>query len=392
MSDEVFIGFVEDYEKYQEAKGAEASGASEDKEIRKIAYDNMDPISDDDLKLLQTTITRHDYATVYMQPMMNFYDDFYHEDPDTYETLLSEVKNIRRIYVNYQDFLRALDIRDQYIDSIIDKYGGEGLFEVYYKAGLVTDWIPPEPQLSKRSKDYERHMSGGDWWSVDGEFDYDLFRDLTEQLINDMDIHIETIGTRGDVVTSPVIIKNASYGTKVDQSYGRNSNNINGVSTSDLNALQAMFRQWYEEEKSTDDKVDTNEWFCNTPEAIRARYYTKPIVYMDQKFGGPEPEESYDPNEMIMDPELNRPMTRAEYDKRKFVRMLRDSGWSELRMMRYLGVGSKYEQKLMFMKQKNRKKAKKKAVGLIQSIMGDDTSSMNFFDSTDDLRGVLFDD
>lgn len=391
MSDGIFIGFVEDYEKYQEAKGAEASGASEDKEIRKIAYDNMDPISDDDLKLLQRTITRHDHATVYMQPRMDFYDDYYHDDPDSYESLLSEVKKIRRIYVNYQDFLNALDLRDQYLNSLVDKYGGEGLFEVYYKSGLVTDWIPPEPQLSKRSRDYDRYMNG-DLWLVDGEYNYDQIRDMLEEQIKDLGIDIDSIDVRGDVVTSPIILKHLNYNSQVTTSC-RNTNNINGVSVSDLNALQAMFRQWYHEETNpTDNGKDDSEWFSNTPEAIRARYYTKPLVYMDRKFGDPEPDYELDPNEMIMDEELNRPMTRAEHDQRKFVRMLRDAGWGELRMMRYLGVGSKYEQKLMFLKQKNRKKAKKKAVGLVKSIMGDDMSGLDIFDNVDDLRGVLFDD
>ena len=388
MSDEIFIGFVEDYEKYQEAKGAEASGASEDKEIRKIAYDNMDPISDDDLKLLRSTITRHDHATVYMRSRMDFYDEYYHEDPDSYEALLSEVKKIRRVYVNFQDFIKALDLRDQYLDSLVEKYGGEGLFDVYYKSGLVTDWIPPEPQLSKRSKDYERYMSG-DLWLVDGEIGFDQFRDMLEEQIAAMDIDVESIGVTGDVVTSPVVLKHLDYGTEVRNSY--RGSNINGVSTTDLNELQKMFRQWYHEENAPKTQ-DTGEWFSQTPEAIRARYYTAPIVYMNRKFGDPEVEEEPDPNEMIMDSELNRPMTRSEYDQRKFVRMLRDSGWGELRMMRYLGVGSKYEQKLMFRKMKNKKKAKKKASGLIKSIMGDDASTIEFFDSTEQLRGVLFDD
>lgn len=388
MSDEIFIGFVEDYEKYQEAKGAEASGASEDKEIRKIAYDNMDPISDDDLKLLRSTITRHDHATVYMRPRMDFYDEYYHEDPDSYEALLSEVKKIRRVYVNFQEFIKALDLRDQYLDSLIDKYGGEGLFDVYYKSGLITDWIPPEPQLSKRSKEYDRYMNG-DLWLVDGEINFDQFREMLEEQIEEMDIDVESIGVSGDVVTSPVVMKHLDYGTEVRNTY--RGSNINGVSTSDLNELQKMFRQWYHEENAP-KQTDTSEWFSQTPEAIRARYYTQPLVYMDRKFGEPETEEELDPNEMIMDAELNRPMTRSEHDQRKFVRMLRDAGWGELRMMRYLGVGSKYEQKLMFRKMKNRKKAKKKADGLIRSIMGDDTSSIEFFDSTEQLRGVLFDD
>ena len=389
MADEIFIGFMEDYEKYQEAKGAEASGASEDKEIRKIAYDNMDPISDDDLKLLQRTITRHDYDTVYMQSRMDFYDDYYHEDPNSYEALLSEVKKIRRIYVNYEDFLKALDLRDQYLDSIIEKYGGEGLFDVYYKSGLVNDWIPPEPQLSKRSKEYDRYMSG-DLCIAEGDINYDYIRELIENDIKESGIDISTIGVKGDVQTSPVILKNLNYGTEVKDSC-RYTNNINGVSTSDLNELQKMFRQWYHEE-FTPTTPDTKDWFCNTPEAIKARYYTQPIAVMTSKFGDPIIEEEPDPNEMIMDTELNRPMTRAEHEQRMFVRRLKDAGWSELRMMRYLGVGSKYEQKLMFMKQKNRKKSKKKAESLIKSIMGDDSVGLDLFSSTDELRGVLFDD
>ena len=391
MSDKIFVGFVEDYEKFQEQKGVEAAGASEDKDIRRIAYDNMDPISDDDLKILKTTITRHDPHTVYMQSRIDLYDDFYHDDPDSYETILAEVKKIRRVYVNYQEFLNALDLRDRYLESIVEKYGGESVFNVYYNSGLITDWIPPEPQLSKRSKEYARYIHG-DALSAEGEIDYDRFKEMMDIYVEEMGIDVESIGVVGGVVTSPVVLKNVDYGTRVTTS--TKGANINGVSASDLNSLHAMFRQWYHEDNDIPKKNDDeSEWFCNTPEAIKAKYYTQPLVYVDQKFGEPESdEEVFDPNEMVIDPELNRPMTRSEYEKRKFVRMLRDSGWSELRMMRYLGVGSKYEQKLMFQKQKNRKRAKKKAASLLQSVMGEDLSGLEIFDSTDQLRGVLFDD
>ena len=391
MSDGIFIGFVEDYEKYQEVNGAKASGTSEDKEVRKIAYDNMDPISDDDLKILQTTITRHDYNVVYMQPLVDFYDKYYHDDPGSYESLLSEVKKIRRIYVNYQDFLKALDLRDAYIDSLVEKYGGDELFETYYRSGLISDWIPPEPQLSKRSKEYKRYVDG-DLGIIDGEFNFDGFGELLEAQFESLGIDIYNLAVVGDVVTSPIVRKYLDYSAKQNTAVVSHRS-INGVDMSDLSTLGIMYRAWKREEldgAEVYNNVDTSRWFSETPEAIRQRYYSRPVVDMDTKFGEELVDSELDPNEMVVDPELNRVMTRSEYEQREFVRMLRDAGWNELRMMRYLGVGSKYEQKLMFMKYKNRKKAKKKATKLINSIMGDAYDIP--FDSTDELKGVLFND
>ena len=111
----------------------------------------------------------------------------------------------------------------------------------------------------------------------------------------------------------------------------------------------------------------------------------------NSKFGGEVIEVEPDPNEMVIDAKLNRPMTRREHEQREFVRLLADAGWSETRMMKHLGVGSKYEQQLMFNKEKRRNKNYKKAKGLINDILGGG-SSLEYIDSVDQLRGALFGD
>lgn len=392
MSGGLFIGTIEDYEERQARQSNGSFSTFEDKEVKKIAYDNMDPISDEDLKLLKQTRNRHDALTVYMQPDEHFYDEFYHRDSSEDVELLAEAKKIKRLYKSYPKYLYAMYIRDTYIDSLVQKYGGQDRFDMMWSLGAINEWIPPTPLFSKTSPDYQQYLDGRLIIMSRPDNDYDEFEKQVELLTEEKDLDTDSIGVVGDVITEPIMLKNLDcHEDSVNYSRRYSNNTINGVSTNDLIALQQMFRQWYRDD-TVANTTTKSELFMNTPESIRARYYTKPLVDMKgQKFGGPIIEQELDPNEMVMDLKLNRPMTRAELGQREFIRMLSNAGWNELRMMKYLGVGSKYEQQLMFQKQKRHKMAKKKATGLIDAIVGND-SDIGYIDSIDQLRGALFDD
>lgn len=396
MANDVFIGSVEDYKIHQEKKRSEIlSGTNSDGSIRKIAYDNMDPISDDDLKILQRTINRHETNVVYMQSEIDFYDEFYHSDNSEDEELLREAKKIRRVYKSLSKYLYAVHVRDLYLDSLVDKYDGPERFNMYISLGLVKEWIPPNPIFSKSSPEYEQYKLGIlDIESIDF-VDDDLLNEILEDNLKAEGINVDDIGIIGDVVTDQMGINHAYDTNAVSSSYtGRSTNTaINGVSADDLIGLQNMFRDWYRPKPEiTSDASLVDNMFQDTPTKIRERFYSAPIVDMgNDKFGTKIVEAEPDPNEMVIDPKLNRPMTRRERDQREVIRMWAKAGWSEIRLMRYLEVGSKYEQQLMAKKDKNRKRANKKAKNVVNDILGGG-SSMEFIDSTEELRGLLFGD
>ena len=393
MANGLFIGSVEEYKAQQEKQRQERlTGVNADGTVRKIAYDNMDPISDEDLKILKQTINRHDSSTVYMQSDIDFYDEYYHEDDSIEGDLLKEAKKIRRLYKSYPKYLYAVYIRNLYLDFLVDKYGGYETFERYFSMGLVNEWIPPLPVFSKSSPDYEQYKSGVIELNSVEFIDDDKLKAHADLLTDEESIDITNVGVIGDIMTSPIVLRHIDDSSQSSSITARSSNNsINGVSADDLISIQNMFRSWY---RPTPDKKSDNlsGLFADTPEKIRERYYTGPLVDMgNSKFGGEVIEVEPDPNEMVIDAKLNRPMTRREHEQREFVRLLADAGWSETRMMKHLGVGSKYEQQLMFNKEKRRNKNYKKAKGLINDILGGG-SSLEYIDSVDQLRGALFGD
>jgi hypothetical protein len=393
MATGLFIGSVEEYKEQQEKQRQERlHGVNADGTVRKIAYDNMDPISDDDLKILKQTINRHDAQTVYMQSDIGFYDEYYHEDDSIEGDLLREAKKIRRIYKSYPKYLYAMYIRNLYLDFLADKHGGPDRFETYFSMGIINEWIPPIPVFSKSSSDYEQYKSGVIELNSVEFIDDDKLSEHAKLITEEEGIDINEVGVTGDVMTSPVVLRHINDSSTVTGITARSNNNaINGVDMDDLISIQNMFRSWYRPQVDTNVKP-IEDLFSNTPEKIRERFYTSPIVDMgESKFGGDIVEIEPDPNEMVIDKTLNRPMTRKEYEQREFIRLMSRAGWNEVRMMRYLGVGSKYEQQLMFNKEKRKNKANKKAKGLIDDILGGG-SSMEYIDSIDQLKGALFGD
>ena len=103
-----------------------------------------------------------------------------------------------------------------------------------------------------------------------------------------------------------------------------------------------------------------------------------------------EPEE--DLNEMMVDPESHKPMTKKEYQSRALIRELsKTSGWNELRLMYTFGIGNSYEWKRMKQKEKRHRKARKKAQSFMNSldILGED---VQYASTVNELDDIMFSD
>jgi hypothetical protein len=90
---------------------------------------------------------------IYRPRLHDFGDDYHLPDVETDESLpMTKVKKIRRKYQNWFDYLDAVNLYDEYIDSLYAKYGGESKFRLAMLLGEVHEYIPNYPHIKKTRK------------------------------------------------------------------------------------------------------------------------------------------------------------------------------------------------------------------------------------------------
>lgn len=326
-----------------------------------LSKDTLTQIDDETLTILRRTRCVHETEDVYMQSSLDFYDEYYNDTEASAE--LKAARTIRRVYRRYTDYLEAVKIRTEYIDSLIDKYG-EDTFIQKMQMGMIKDWIPPVPIMSKKSDDYEMFVSG--MVPIETEtLPEGTVKEILDALNEDVS-DVELIKSC-DVETSIAFAKFAEEQME-DSSYSRYSYSDNTIKN--LAALNNVFKSWYR----TDDKNAGQELFKNAPENIRKRFFGACAFndpgLLNRIMNGEEIEEPLpDMNMMVHDSVTGRTMTRGEYEKRQVIRFLVDSGWSEGRLLNYQKVGSELERR-----PKKRKAGKKRrrpeSVNEISSLYG----------------------
>ena len=392
-----FIGYTEDYEKYKETDEAKKESNQQSEEGTVLDSDTVEPISDEDLLIItQSHATRHDSSTVYMQSDVGFYEKYYNDtNNDEDDELYQEVRNIRRVYKDYLKFMYATHVRDMYMESLYEKYGGIDRFATMNSIGAVKEFIPPIPSLSRRCEDYELYLRG-DMPLMIGEFDEDYILSQIDKYVEDLDIEGMRVVTK--VLTNRIDRANMELQTQDTTKIRKSSNNtISGVSVNDLQELQQLFTSWYhpDEQKTTSVNHQQKDFFCDSPEKIEEAYYSYAPANIKGEFdkivetGHCDDIPDHDPDDMIVDPKTNTPMTYAEYKRRTFIQEISEMGWDSLKLMRKMGVGSSYELRMLEQKKRGNKKRKKKAMSLMSEVAGQDVSTIS---TLEELNGLLFDD
>ena len=383
MSDDIidlglFFGTNDSYEEYKRKNQLkDTEDDIREKEVKKVApsnakkdvlaLDTLKPISDETMKILRRTRCAHVYDEVYMQSSLDFYDEYYNDTEASPE--LKAARQIRRVYKKYSEYLDAIRIRIAYIDTLVDKYGGEDQFSQKLSMGLVKDWIPPNPTLSKRCPDYEMFISGmiplPTQVAPEGTANKVLESMLEE--LSDTELEISF-----DVETSIGVINN--YKDITESEYADHYNRDISVSRNDMDSLNKVFRSWYKSEDNTSNK---HELFKNAPENIKKRFleycaYNEPGLLTRLKNGEEIKEPEPNPNEMVHDSKTGKAMTRREFENRELIRLQAKFGWSESRLLNYSQIGSKLE------RASRKKKARKKRSGL----------STNAFDAINSPNGL----
>lgn len=105
-----------------------------------------------------TTVLGNTKTVKYEEDMQRGYDPIaqflqdYEMDP--------EVKNLKKKYSNFWDYLDAMQVYNNYMDKLVDRYGSKKNVRTYQKIGLLTEFVPEKPKL-KGTKENRRLLKGG---------------------------------------------------------------------------------------------------------------------------------------------------------------------------------------------------------------------------------------
>ena len=318
-----------------------------------LSKETLTKIDDETMTILRRTRCVNDFEEVFMQSSLSFYDQYYNDTEATPE--LKAARQIRRLYTSsYSEYLEAVQIRNEYIDTLVEKYGGENAFMQKYQAGLVREWIPPVPKLSKRADDYELYLTGIIPTSCETLPEEEKKRIMEKIMEEASDMEVDE---SGGVETSYGEIK--AVLEMIDEEYNGGYYNRGGYSSEirSLEELNRVFKSWYK----TDDGEVKHELFKNAPENIQKRFdewraYREPGLLARLGRGEEIEQPQINMNEQVHDEVTGRTMTRQEYENRRLIRFLGENGWSESRLLKYQNMSSSLDN----MKRKTRANKKRK--------------------------------
>lgn len=327
-----------------------------DDNVKKSVLDisKLEPLTDDELRILSRTRHFNDESVVYMQPDVTFYDRFYSDTSD--DPLTIEAHRIRRIYRNYRDYTIANIVREKYLERILEEeFGGD---EDMYWISMGSDnppyWIPPKPIFSKGTK----HGVGPDNFDLfdmrslcDEETDPEKLKAVMDALGEDRDFKFDDDpgeSTYSDVCVDIGVVK---YLEENAENLGlvESKKNNRGQLRSINDEFNAVIRSWYQDEKRSSESED-DRIFKYSEEKLREKYYRNLSGIdlpdnIDEIIDDPEwfEKDHTDYNAMVQDPDTNRVMTLKEFQDREMIKQLGNAGWGELRLMNLLSVGSTYD-------------------------------------------------
>lgn len=401
-----FIGYSEDYEDYQKTH-EESESSFKVKKGKVNIIDNIEPISDDDLKLLNLTRPRHNYHIVYMNSdLEHFPADYNSREYDS--EIESEVRSLPRTYRTATKYFRALEVLNEYYQMLFEKYGGMEEFKTAYKEKRVKEYIPHPPIFIGSKEEQEKVRLG----YVPGE-----------TLSNDDDLEVkeenfdypEQATTENNDTVLPIlspVLKNEYYKIleerEIRNSAGECRKDIvrydwsndfrileEKFDTSDVSSLINEFYSWYI------PKEDENENYFKESSSNQAkRFYgminetpsSDEILDLIEEREQPQEE---DLDELVLSSSKSndtRYMTRGEFNIQQVVDSLQARGWNAYRIMRIFNIGTGFELskvKLREMKEKDERKKRKRNAEAIARRNKKTNAPKTFADTVDGYYDVM---
>lgn len=359
------IGTSEDKMEYARAKGIKKEAIDPDivpqqqdeNQAVDVLGENVTPLDDDELTMLRRVHLRRDPFTVYMQPDMDFYDIFYRDDNQLDELTLA-ARQIKRVYANADDYFYAQDVRDAYIDMIIERDFDGSAYRYNRALDAGEIWEPPAPFYSRKAKDYDLVSQGIRFvpTSTKTVINVDRAKEVLESILVSRGIDRETpLTTYESVVTDYWILDELEDEHTTNRLRSNTGRLV--MSVTDLDAVRSTLEDVY----NNRTKKKPKGIFSQTKKRIEEDYWESFKVDIAELKREIEAEQVEDNTAMVYDNVSNRPMQRGEYKKRVLVRKLKDIGWSELPVMKAMNVGSGYERRQLEKKNAQIRKLKKQA-------------------------------
>lgn len=100
------------------------------------------------------------FPSFLFNPLFNDFGDDYYKKSMANDDLTTSVKKLRRRYSNFFDYMDALEIYNEYMDSLIEKYGGMKVIKNSLKVDAMPDPVPAKPKLKNNRKNRQFLRSG----------------------------------------------------------------------------------------------------------------------------------------------------------------------------------------------------------------------------------------
>ena len=98
------------------------------------------------------------YPDFLFNPLFNDFGDNYYQKSFANDELIAMVKKLRRRYSNFFDFIDAMEIYNEYMESLVDKYGSMRVIKNALKVDAMPDPVPAKPKLknNRRNRQFMR--------------------------------------------------------------------------------------------------------------------------------------------------------------------------------------------------------------------------------------------
>ena len=93
-------------------------------------------------------------------PVFNDFGDEYYKKSFANDELITMVKKLRRRYSNFFDWVDAMDIYNEYMNELINKYGSMRVIKNALHVGTIDDPVPAKPKLKMTRRNRQFLRSG----------------------------------------------------------------------------------------------------------------------------------------------------------------------------------------------------------------------------------------
>lgn len=93
-------------------------------------------------------------------PVFNDFDDGYYQKSFVQNDLMASIKRLRRRYGNYFQWAEAMNIYEEYMETLVEKYGSMRVIKNALHYDLMPDPVPAKPKLKNNKKNRQFMNSG----------------------------------------------------------------------------------------------------------------------------------------------------------------------------------------------------------------------------------------